>query len=145
LEGKLSITKQLNLIGTYTYIDARVTQSNDVDLGKIPLWIPHNTASAWADYTFRDGPMNGFGLGMGVRYIGESYGDPANTLLIPAYTLVDAMLHYDLSHFGPKWQGLELQVNASNLFDTTYVSECTTTNCVYGLRRKVLGTFRYRW
>jgi hypothetical protein len=23
--------------------------------------------------------------------------------------------------------------------------ECTTTNCVYGLRRKGLGTFRYRW
>jgi iron complex outermembrane receptor protein len=59
--------------------------------------------------------------------------------------LVDAMLHYDFSHIGPQWRGYELQVNATNLFNKVYVSECNDTNCVYGLGRKVMATLRYRW
>lgn len=150
-EGKASINKQLNLIATYTYIDAKVTQSNDVDLGKVPLGIPRNMTSAWADYTFRNGALNGFGGGLGVRYVGYTWGDEANTVRVPAYVLVDAMVHYNLAYLAPQLRGYELQVNATNLFDKVYVSECTgtsgisSTNCVYGLRRSVLGTLRYRW
>ena len=144
-EGRASLTKQLNLIATYTYIDAKVIQSNDVDLGKVPLGIPRNMASIWGDYRFGPGALNGFGFGLGVRYVGDTWGDEANTEKIPAYTLVDAMLRYDFSHLGPQWRGFELQLNATNLFDKVYVSECTDTNCVYGLRRKILATLRYRW
>ena len=144
-EGKASITKQLSLVATYTYDDVKVIQSNDVDLGKVPVGIPENMASIWGDYTFRDGVLNGFGFGFGARYIGHTWGDEANTELIPAYTLVDAALHYDFSHLGPQWRGYEFQLNAKNLFDKVYVSECNNTNCVYGLRRSVLATLRYRW
>jgi iron complex outermembrane recepter protein len=145
-EGKASITKQLSLIATYTHDEVENTQTNEAGaLGKVPVQVPENMASFWGDYTFRNGPMNGFGFGGGIRYIGHTYGDDANTELVPAYTLVDAALHYDFSHFGPQWKGYELQVNATNLFDKVYVAECNTANCVYGLRRTVLATLRYRW
>jgi iron complex outermembrane recepter protein len=144
-EGKASVTKQFDLIATYTYTDAKVTQSNDVDLGKVPIGIAANMASLWGDYTFRQGALDGFGFGVGVRYIGDSWGDLANSERIPGYTLVDAMLRYDFSHLGSQWRGYEFQLNATNLFDTVYVSECNDTNCVYGLRRKILATLRYRW
>jgi hypothetical protein len=29
--------------------------------------------------------------------------------------------------------------------DVRLVSECTNDNCLYGLRRKVIGSIRYRW
>jgi iron complex outermembrane recepter protein len=145
VEARASVTNHLDLIGSYTYINAKVTQSNDVDLGKVPLWIPRNMASAWADYTFRDGPANGLGFAVGVRYVGYTYGDPSNTEVIPAYTLTDAALHYDLEGLRPEWKGYRFSVNATNVFDKIYVSECSTDNCLYGLRRKVLATLRYRW
>ena len=66
LEGKLSITNQLDMIGSYTYTDATVTQSNDVDLNKTPLGIPRNTAALWGDYTIRGGMFNGLGFASGV-------------------------------------------------------------------------------
>ena len=145
IEGKLSLNDQLDLLGSYTYTNARVTQSTTNDLGKVPLWIPQNMASVWADYTFRDGNLNGLGFGLGVRYIGETFGNAGNTLLIPAYTLVDAAIHYDLAGLNPQLKGLRFSVNASNLFDKVYVSECTNANCLYGLRRSVLATLRYKW
>ena len=36
-------------------------------------------ASLWAKYTWYNGPLAGFGLGAGIRYVGENYGDAANT------------------------------------------------------------------
>jgi iron complex outermembrane recepter protein len=150
IEGKASLTNRLDIIASYSHIDPRVTQSTDIDLGKVPTWIPRNIGAIWADYTFRDGPLNGFGLGAGVRYTGQTWGDPGNTLLdIPAYTLVDAVLHYDLSGLDPRFKGMRLSINATNLFDKVYVSECAVqaldNNCVYGLRRQVIATLRYRW
>jgi iron complex outermembrane receptor protein len=38
-----------------------------------------------------------------------------------------------------------VQVNATNLFDKTYVSLCQDFGCYYGLRRSVIATLRYKW
>jgi iron complex outermembrane receptor protein len=81
-----------------------------------------------------------------VRYIGADWGDAANTLRIPAVTLVDAALSYDLGRMQPAMRGMTLSLNASNLFDRTYVGTCvTTTSCTYGAGRLVLATLRYAW
>jgi iron complex outermembrane recepter protein len=64
---------------------------------------------------------------------------------VPAVTLFDAAVHYDFSALGPPFKGYFLQVNATNLFDKTYVSLCQDNGCYYGLRRNVIATLRYRW
>lgn len=149
-EGKASLSERLDIIASYSYTDARVTQSLGVDLGKRPTWIPRNIAAAWADYTFRDGPLNGFGAAFGVRYTGQTWGDQANLLLdVPGYTLYDAAVHYELDKIDPRLKGVKLSINATNIFDKIYVSQCVQqavdNACVYGLRRQVLGSLRYRW
>ncbi|MET0677844.1 MAG: TonB-dependent siderophore receptor [Bradyrhizobium sp.] len=150
IEGKASITDRIDLIASFSHTDAKVTRSLDVDLGKRPIWIPTNIAAGWIDYTFRDGPLNGFGAALGVRYMGQTWGDPANILLdVPSYTLIDAALHYDLEGLDRRFKGTRLSINATNLFDRVYVSQCTVqlldNACVYGLRRQVLASLRYRW
>lgn len=150
IEGKASITNRIDIIASYSHTEAKVTRSLDIDLGKRPLWIPVDIAAGWIDYTFRDGPLNGFGAALGVRYTGQTWGDKANKLLdIPGYALVDAALHYDLEGLDPRFKGARLSVNATNLFDRIYVSQCTVqafdNACVYGLRRQVLASLRYRW
>jgi iron complex outermembrane recepter protein len=66
-------------------------------------------------------------------------------LQVPDVTLLDAAVHYDFSTLGPKFKGYSLQVNATNLFDKTYVSLCQDNGCYYGLRRQVIATLRYKW
>jgi iron complex outermembrane receptor protein len=146
-EGKLSLTDSLDVVAAYTFLNVKVTKSNGPDLGKWPVGIPENAASIWADYTFRYGALWGFGAAAGVRFIGPTWGDTINTIQVPSYTLVDAAIHYDLAGLGPAFKGYKLAVNATNLFDQTYVSSCLAApnQCFYGLRRTVLGTVKYQW
>ena len=141
LEGVASLSNELNLIATYTYQDVKVTKANDESDGKTPISIPtpRNLASVWADYTLHDGLLRGLGFGAGVRYTGRNPGAPDNSLNVPAYTLLDAAVHYET---GP-WR---FAVNASNLADKEYVAGCyDATRCIYGNGRTVLGTATYRW
>ena len=135
------------MIGTLTYTNAEVTRSNIAsEVGKVLPQVPDWQASLFLDYRFRNGPLEGLGLGGGVRYTGDSYGDAANTILIPGYTLVDAAIHYDLSYLDPKLKGVNVAINATNLFDKYYVATCQNLNaCFIGTGRTVLASMRYNW
>ncbi|VVE86813.1 TonB-dependent siderophore receptor [Pandoraea bronchicola] len=140
LEARMSLTSRLNLVASYTYQDVEVTRSNNADLGKRPYGVPRNMASIWADYHFGNVGDVKLGAGAGVRYLGQTAGDSANSFSVPGVTLVDASLHADI---GWRWR---LQLNATNLFDRTYVAGCNTTvQCYYGTGRTVLGSVTARW
>jgi iron complex outermembrane receptor protein len=147
LEATASLTEGLKLVSSYTYTDMEVTKTNiAAQLGKQFVVMPRNQAALWADYTFQQSWIAGFGFAAGVRYIGDSYGDAANTILIPSYALLDAAVHYDLSYLDPKLRGVKLAVNASNLFDKYYVASCTSLSaCYLGAGRTVTGSIRYTW
>ncbi len=140
LEAVGNITDQLALRASYTFSKVETTKSLDKSvIGKRLPATPRHMASLWADYSFT-GPLDGLKVGSGVRYIGSSYGDATNTssMKVPAYTLVDAMVSYDINK---SWQ---VQVNASNLTDKTYVSACDYW-CYYGEGRNVNAKVSYRW
>jgi iron complex outermembrane recepter protein len=103
-------------------------------------------ASLWANYTLHSGLARGFGFGGGVRYVGFSYGDEANSFKVPAFTLVDATLHYDFGEMSHVLRGYRIQVNANNLFDKSYVASCfSSEGCYFGLRRTVYATLKFDW
>lgn len=149
LGAKIALTDGLNLSAAYTYADVEVTKSNvATTLGKTPAGAPEHMASLWADYTIGEGALEGLNFGAGLRYMGSTNGDAANTraMKVPAYTLVDAAISYDFGHADPKLKGLELAVNATNLFDKDYVSACASAyQCFYGTGRVVMATASYKW
>lgn len=149
LEGHASLTDNLDLVASYTFLNNVTTESNDstttVDgnttplQGKAPWGIPRNVGSAWLDYTMHGGNLRGLGFGAGIRYVGSSY-DASNSIRVPSTTLLDAAIHYDT---GLHWL---FSLNAQNLFNRQYVASCFgTTTCTYGDGIEVLGTARYRW
>ncbi len=167
LSGKVTLQPGLDVIAAYSHTNIRVTESNQTAtsyvlngagqpvsggtvaiLGKTPVGAPSNTASLWMDYTFQNGPLAGFGFGGGVRHVGSSFGDSANSaaLIVPAYTLGDLAVHYDLAGASPQLKGWKLAVNMTNITNKTYVSACASlTQCFYGNGRTTLGTIRYQW
>lgn len=149
LEGHASLSDNLDVVASYTYLNDVTTESNDTATtlsgdttalqGKTVWGIPRNIASAWIDYTFHDGNLRGLGFGTGVRYLGSSY-DESNTIRVPSVTLFDAAIHYDT---GLHWL---FSLNAKNLFNRQYVASCfSAATCTYGDGVEVLGTARYRW
>ena len=136
LEVITRVTPDLDLIGAYSYLDARV-QSGD-NAGKHVETVPDHQASLWAKYRLTAVGLPGVTVGGGVRYIGQSW-DGTDALRTPDYTLFDAMVRYET---GP-WR---FQVNASNLADKRHVTTCLSRgDCFFGIGRTVLGSATYRF
>jgi iron complex outermembrane receptor protein len=141
LEARTEVFRGLNFIGAFTYNDVKVTESSEGFVGKRPIRVPDTTTSGWLDYdlgTLNVSWLKGFGIGGGVRYVGEVYNDEANTSITPSFTLFDAMLRYD---HGP-WRFL---INANNIFDEKYYSASSGGNFFRGTERMVIGTLKLRF
>lgn len=134
-EAKFNLARGLNLVGGLSVLDPKITRSNGVDLNQRPIAVARTTASLWADYRLPAGVT----LGGGVRHVGAAYANAANTQRIPAYTVADAMLRYELI------AGTALSLNVSNLFDKTYFTCNAADFCNYGQSRTLLATLNVKW
>src|SRR5205085_10783408 len=85
LEGTMSLADGWNLRGAYAYVDAMLTQ-DPVNVGKAPVTVPLNRASLWSDSTPPGGPLAGVQFGGGIRYVGATWGDDANTFKVGSAT-----------------------------------------------------------
>ncbi|HWU64055.1 MAG TPA: TonB-dependent siderophore receptor [Ensifer sp.] len=141
LEGKFEIADHWNATLAYSYWDGKIVgDGNSALVGNTPERVPQHIASAWLDYTLPgDDERGDLTVGGGVRFIGATYGDSANTVKVPAYAVFDAMVSYKLT------KNLTLAINASNIFDRKYVATNYYGTNYYGDRRTVLGTLKYTW
>jgi iron complex outermembrane receptor protein len=151
LEVVARIRQQLSVNASYTYLDAKVSESNNpAEVGARLAAQPRHKASLFVDYTHGSGA----GGGIGVRHLSSSNGVVAlpgatvttpggivipATFTSPAVTLFDATLHYDL----PGWR---FAVNASNLFDKRYAGRCTgLAGCFFAEGRQIIATVTKRF
>jgi iron complex outermembrane receptor protein len=147
VEARAALTDNLDLIGAYTYLDTVVQKDTDSgNVGKRFVAVPEQLASLWTNYRFTDGALAGLSLSGGVRYVGKSAGDPANSFSVPAATLFDAAIRYDFGATRPNLKGLQAALNVSNVFNRTYVASCFNMGgCFYGNGRLVTASLSYRW
>jgi iron complex outermembrane receptor protein len=131
----------LELIGNYTYTDARVSASSDpLDpyLDRRLASIPEHSASLWLTQGFGAFGLDGFRAGAGARYVDKTW-DGTDVLATPSNTLVDAMFSFDYG----RWR---YAVHASNVFDETYFATCLDRgDCWFGSRRNVSLRTTYRF
>lgn len=120
----------LNLTASVTAFRIRNRSGPAVSIGRAPTATPEFTAATYADYMLPAGPLAGLGAGAGVRHVGRSFADVANTLPVPAATVYDGALHYDLG-------GFRVAATVSNLFNKRYVGACPSAGTCYAanLRR----------
>ncbi|MFD1951385.1 TonB-dependent siderophore receptor [Sphingomonas arantia] len=145
LEAVTRIRDRLSINASYTYAYAKVTRSNVAgQVGAGLFGQPKHKASAFVDYSFRDGALSGFGLGGGVRYLSNSPGALPGPFVSTVYntgrsTLFDAVLRYDLGD----WR---VAVNGTNLLDKRYAGRCTgDVGCFFGQSRQVIATLTRRF
>ncbi len=102
-----------NVIASYSYIDAKITESNDGLAGNQPPNVPFNTASLWTTYQLQRGSLQGLGFGLGLFYVGDRQGDTDNTYIIPSYLRTDAAIYYQRDN----WRA---GINIQNLLNEKY-------------------------
>ncbi|WP_252273384.1 TonB-dependent siderophore receptor [Pseudomonas subflava] len=138
LEAQANVTENISLIASYTKLDPETTKTSvPAEKDKVPANVADEMASLWGKYQFIGGALDGLEFGAGVRHTSSSYGDNTETLEVPSYTLVDAMIGYRI-------QDIRLQLNASNLTDKEYIAACEYY-CWYGNRRNVIASATYEF
>lgn len=142
VEAVASLLNGLDVTAGLTFLDVEITESAvEAELGRRPTQIPATTGSLWANYALPDGPLAGLGVGAGLRYLGETYGDAANTIAAPAATLADAAVYYAFDRF-------RLSLNVQNVFDDEYVAAAfarSSTLVTIGARRQVSAGLSVRF
>lgn len=104
-----------NIVIAYAYTDAQVSEDNEVSEGNRLNGIPKNQASLWTTYTIQSGDLRGLGFGLGLFYVGNRFGDIANTFELGDYLRTDAALYF-------RRDRLNAAINIRNLFDIDYSS-----------------------
>ncbi len=145
-EVTASLDNGLSFTGGYSYNDVEITKQTPATVGNQLNSSPYHMFSLWADYEVQSGPLEGLGVGAGVRYVGSSFGDDAHTRVINngARTFVDAALRYDLGKLNDAMEGVKLQVNATNLLDEVN-QVCTTGYCLFDEGRKLVASVKYNF
>lgn len=146
IEIQGDITPAWGISGNYTYLDKKVRQdSNASAIGTTSWGVPKHSVSLWTDYRF-SGVLRGVSTGLGLRYIGKTWGDNANTFHVPAYALWDMKLAYKPGEYWRSLKGTHVQLNVQNLANKKYVASCSNDSaCFYGKGRVVTISAGYRW
>lgn len=103
------------IIANYAYTDARVTKDNTIPVGNRLFNAPYNSAGLWTTYEFQEGDVKGLGFGLGFNYVGDRYGDLANSYKVGDYFVTNMAVFYNQED----WR---IALNVNNLFDVKYIS-----------------------
>jgi iron complex outermembrane receptor protein len=139
-EAAMDLASGLTIIAAYTWLPVfEITKSAaPLEVGKREPTVPEHMASLWAHYRFGHGPLTGFGIGGGVRYVGETFGNIANEAawIVPDYTLFDGVIDYER-------YGWRFALNVRNIGDRLTI-KCWDT-CYYGKGRSIILSALHRW
>ncbi|QIL73792.1 TonB-dependent siderophore receptor (plasmid) [Diaphorobacter sp. HDW4B] len=118
LDAAGRLGKQWQLIGTYAYTDASVTDDPQYQGNRLAN-VARHTASLFAAYDLPASSAGRWRTGAGLRHVGKRAGDAANTFENSGYSVADAFVSWERP-----WSGrmVKLQLNVKNLFDKNYVS-----------------------
>ena len=145
LEATTSLDNGLSLIASYTYTQAKILDGPDGTVDNDISSIPRHMASLWGHYDMpEDGPFYGLGLGAGVRFLGSSYTGDDNSAKNGSRAFVDAAIDFDFAAIDKEYEGLKLQINATNLFNRRG-TVCSSGYCYRDQGRTIIGTLKYTW
>ncbi|BEU97453.1 TonB-dependent siderophore receptor [Acidovorax sp. DW039] len=139
-EIKATLVPRWDLSMGYAYTDARISKSNDGNVGQRLESVPKHTASAWLTHRFAQTGGGSWSVGAGLRYTGTQLStDGTYSIGTPASTIADAMVAYDAGD----WR---VAFNVVNLTDKVYITQCLARgDCFYGQARTYTLTSTYRF
>ncbi|HEY1753622.1 MAG TPA: TonB-dependent siderophore receptor [Caulobacteraceae bacterium] len=135
------LTRQIEVIAGYTYLDTETVKSTDLaSIGKPLLNTAPNQANLWLVYE----PGGPWKVGAGLNALDRRTADVDGTSHVPGYVTFDAMVSYRLTPH------LSLQLNGYNLTDkyyfaNSYFSSPEENHVVPGAGRTVLLTASFAY
>lgn len=134
------VADKINLLATYAHTDAKYTRNYNGLQGKSLENVPLNQGSLWGTYQLDDA----FKVGLGGVAVGSRQGDSQNTVQLPGYERIDAMVAYT-QRIGQ--HRMTVQLNINNLLDKGYYANSggSRNSTIPGSPRSFLGSVKYEF
>lgn len=136
----------LNLFGSYSYLDVKVSESPiAAEVGRQRANSPHHQLKLYSNYEFKDGALKGLTFGGGFMHVSSRQIDNIGSYRFSPYTRVDLQAAYDLTDH------ISLSVNAINVGDVKIPNSiCGATgsaSCgiIYQDPRTIYGKVAFRF
>jgi iron complex outermembrane receptor protein len=126
-----------NVLATYAYTDAYVSEDNEIPIGDALPGAAEHSASVWTTYGIQKGDFKGLGAGIGLYFVGDREVELPNSVEIPSYLRADASIFYRRKNY-------EFNLNFKNITDTRYY-ETQGFYIVPQAPFSVLGTFSLKF
>lgn len=104
------ITENWSIIANAAFLDAKLDQPGNANNGKDLTLTPEFSGSIWTTYKL---PYN-FTIAAGPRYQESVFINAGNTIKVPSYAVLDAMVQYDVN------ENVKLRLNVYNVLDREY-------------------------
>lgn len=142
LEGRVALNPNLRILGSYTYLDNRVTKdTNPNRIGRKPSGVAMHSLNLRADAVLKKYDDGELTLGFGARYIGNRM-DESNDITMGGVTLYDTSLSLARGDSS-------LTLHVRNLFDKKYISNIEsywgTPMGFMGQERTFILSYIRRW
>ncbi len=113
-------TPAWSVVGAYAYQDGEITRSLSAtaQAGAALAQLPAHSLSLWNRYDF----SRRAGAGVGLIHRGEVFTSTDNTVILPAFTRLDAAVFVSIT------SKLRAQLNVENVFDTDYYAHAHSNN-----------------
>ena len=130
-----SVTDDWQISAGYAWQKAEIRETTTAaPAGRTVPLVPRHSFSLWNRYDV----TRQIGVGLGLIARSKSFASISNTVKLPGYARVDAALFYKLAG------GVEVQVNAENLFDADYFPTANNDNNIApGTPRTIKATVRF--
>lgn len=102
----------LNIITGYSYNENKIVRAEAYE-GKLSTGAPQQMINYWISYRLPVQVIKGIGIGFGGNYVGESYFNSSNTLVIPSSHVLNGTVFYDRE----QWR---LAFKLNNITDVHY-------------------------
>ena len=132
------LTKQLEIVAGYTYLDGKtISSGNPAYVGQALPNVARNALNAWTEYEFTEQ----WEVGLGTNWLGARYADSGQTATMPGYVVWNAMTSYKLS------KTVFLQLNVNNIanrlyYDNSYYTSPSENHVIPGAGRTAKLTLR---
>ncbi|BAV05322.1 iron complex outermembrane recepter protein [Filimonas lacunae] len=116
-----------NFVAGYGFNENSITKAAS-NVGKSNIGTPKHVGNFWASYALLNGGLKGLGFGAGAMYSAEAYVDAANTVTMPAYTVIDATVFYNVQQFHLGFKANNIANKKYWVSDGFYSHPMATTN-----------------
>ncbi len=132
------LTKQLEIVAGYTYLDNKtISSGNPAFVGQALPNVARNALNLWTEYEFTDQ----WEVGLGGNWLGPRFADSGQTATLPGYVVWNAMTAYKLS------KTVFLQLNVNNIanklyYENSYYTSASENHVIPGAGRTAKLTIR---